>query len=75
MSNDEFGMSNGLNFEIRTSQWLIRPALIDRPEDLRVRPPATGGFFRFGEPLRNTLVANSTGNCFPEQQTLIEFRP
>ncbi len=53
----------------------IRLALIDRPEDLRVRPFATGGFFQFWERLRKTLVANSAGNGFAEQQSLIEFRP
>ncbi len=53
----------------------IRLALFDRPEDLRVRPFATGGFFQFWERLRKTLVANSTGNGFAEQQTLIELRP
>ncbi|MEN9678360.1 MAG: hypothetical protein RIS76_4256, partial [Verrucomicrobiota bacterium] len=49
----------------------IRLALINRPEDLRVRSFATGGFFPFWERLRKTLVANSTGNGFAEQQTLI----
>lgn len=53
----------------------IRLALIDRPEDLRVRPFATGGFFQFWERLRKTLVANPTGNGFAEQHTLIELRP
>lgn len=51
----------------------IRLALIDRPEDLRVRPFATGGFFQFWERLRKALVANSAGNGFAEQQSLIEF--
>lgn len=53
----------------------IRLALIDRPEDLRVRLFATGGFFQFWERLRKTLVTHATGNDFPEQQSLIEFRP
>ncbi len=53
----------------------IRLALIDRPEDLRVRPFATGGFFPFWERLRKTLVTHATGNDFVPQQTLIEFRP
>ena len=57
------------------SRPVIRLALMDRPEDLRVRPFATGGFFQFWERLRKTLVANSTGNGFAEQQTLIELRP
>jgi len=57
------------------SRPVIRLALIDRPEDLRVRPFATGGFFQFWERLRKTLVTNSTGNDFAEQQTLIELRP
>ena len=52
----------------------IRLALLDRPEDLRVRPFATGGFFQFWERLRKTLVANPAGNGFAEQQSLIEFR-
>jgi len=34
----------------------IRLALINRPEDLRVRPFATGGFFQFWEQLRKTLA-------------------
>lgn len=29
---------------------------------------------RVNERLRKTLVANSTGNCFAEQQTLMESR-
>ncbi len=53
----------------------IRLALIDRPEDLRVRSFATGGFFQFWERLRKTLFAHSTENDFAQQQTLIEFRP
>jgi type I site-specific restriction endonuclease len=52
----------------------IRLALIDRPEDLRVRLFATGGVFQFWERLRKTLVTHSTGNDFPEQQSLIEYR-
>jgi deoxyribodipyrimidine photo-lyase len=53
----------------------IRLALITRPEDLRLRPFATGGFFPFWERLRQTLVTNSPANDFPEPQSLIEYRP
>ena len=56
------------------SRPVIRLALIDRPEDLRVRPFATGGFFQFWERFRKTLVTHSAGNDFPEQQTVIKFR-
>jgi hypothetical protein len=60
---------------LRTSQWLIRPALIDCPEDLHVRPSATGGFFQFGKRLHKNLFATPAGNYFPQPQTLIELRP
>jgi len=53
----------------------IRLALINRPEDLRVRPFATGGFFQFWERLRQTLVPNLTADDSPDPQSLIEFRP
>jgi deoxyribodipyrimidine photo-lyase len=46
----------------------IRLVLMDRPEDLRIRPLATGGFFPFWERLRKTLVAGTA-----EQQTLLDF--
>ena len=46
----------------------IRLVLMDRPEDLRIRPFATGGFFPFWERLRKTLVAG-TG----DRQTLLDF--
>jgi deoxyribodipyrimidine photo-lyase len=52
----------------------VRLALVDRPEDLRLRPFATGGFFQFWERLRKTLATKKTGNDFAEQQSLIEFR-
>jgi hypothetical protein len=42
----------------------IRLALVDRPEDLRVRPFATGGFFQYWQRLRSTLVTSPTGNDF-----------
>jgi deoxyribodipyrimidine photo-lyase len=54
--------------------WFAGWWVIDRPEDLRVRPFATGGFFQFWERLRKTLVTHSTGNDFLDPQTLIEFR-
>ncbi len=53
------------------SRPVIRLALIDRPEDLRVRPFATGRLFQFCERLRRTLVTNSAGKSFAEQETLI----
>jgi deoxyribodipyrimidine photo-lyase len=46
----------------------VRLVLMDRPEDLRIRPFATGGFFPFWERLRKTLVAG-TG----DRQTLLDF--
>jgi hypothetical protein len=50
----------------------IRLALINRAEDLRVRPFATAGFFQFWDRLRLTLDTNSTGKDFPEPQRLIQ---
>jgi deoxyribodipyrimidine photo-lyase len=46
----------------------VRLVLMDRPEDLRIRPFATGGFFPFWERLRKTLVAGTA-----ERQTLLDF--
>jgi len=47
---------------------------IDRPEDLRIRPFASGGFFQFWDRLRKTLVANSgSGAPSRDQQLLIDF--
>jgi len=37
--------------------------LIDRPDDLRIRNFASGGFFQFWERLRKTFVANSATNA------------
>ena len=42
----------------------VRLVLIDRPEDLRIRHFASGGFFQFWERLRKMLVANSGQNPF-----------
>lgn len=46
---------------LRTSlaQAGIRLVLIDRPEDLRIRDFATGGFFQFWERIRKTFVSAS----------------
>lgn len=56
------------------SQAGVRLVLIDRPEDLRIRPFATGGFFQFWERIRKTLVATSTGSVSPAPQQLsLEF--
>jgi deoxyribodipyrimidine photo-lyase len=46
----------------------IRLVLMDRPEDLRIRPFATGGFFPFWERLRKILVSDST-----DRQTLLDL--
>lgn len=46
----------------------IELVLIDRPEDQRVRPFATAGFFPFWERLRKSLVSGS-----PDRQTLMDF--
>ncbi|MGL4399844.1 MAG: FAD-binding domain-containing protein [Luteolibacter sp.] len=46
----------------------IRLVLVDRPEDLRIRPFATGGFFPFWERLRKILVSDST-----DRQTLLDL--
>ena len=43
----------------RLAQAGVRLVLIDRPEDLRIRHYASGGFFQFWERLRQTLVTNS----------------
>ncbi|MCX6846724.1 MAG: hypothetical protein NTU84_09245 [Verrucomicrobia bacterium] len=53
----------------------IQLALIDRSEDLRVRPFATGGFFQFWERLRKGLVANTRDRGSSPQQILMEFSP
>lgn len=47
----------------------VKLVLIDRPEDLRIRPFATGGFFPFWERLRKILVSDST-----DRQTLLDLR-
>jgi deoxyribodipyrimidine photo-lyase len=54
----------------------LRLVLVERPEDLRVRPFATGGFFQFWDRVRKTLVAPSSGkdSTAPQQLTL-EFPP
>jgi deoxyribodipyrimidine photo-lyase len=51
----------------------ISLALVHRPEDLRIRAFATGGFFPFWTRLRQTLVPAPTGNDSPAQQSLIDF--
>ncbi len=48
----------------------VRLILIDRPEDLKIRHFATGGFFPFWERLRKTLVATPQQR---EIQTLMEY--
>lgn len=48
----------------------IRLVLVDRPEDVKVRQFATGGFFPFWERLRKTLVAAPQPR---EIQTLMEY--
>ncbi|NBV24753.1 MAG: hypothetical protein EBS05_22900 [Proteobacteria bacterium] len=40
----------------------IRLVLWDRPEDLRLRPLATGGFFPFWERLRKQLLTRAEKN-------------
>ena len=52
----------------------IRLVLIDRPEDLGIRPLATGGFFQFWERVRKPLAAASTGSeCSTPQQLSLDF--
>lgn len=60
----------------RLAQAGVRLVLIDRPEDLRVRPFANAGFFQFWERLRMTLVT-TPGKNEPSgaQQLSIEFPP
>ncbi len=43
----------------------IRLVFIDRPEDLRIRPFATSGFFPFWERLRKTLVTPQAADACP----------
>lgn len=51
----------------------IRLALIDRPEDLQLRPFATGGFFPFWERLRKSLFSVSDPRENPPAQRLLDF--
>jgi len=52
----------------------IRLVFCERPEDLRVRPFATGGFFQFWDRVRKTLVAPSSGKgSSGSQQLTLEF--
>jgi hypothetical protein len=54
----------------------VRLVLIDRPEDLRIRHFASGGFFQFWERLRKTFVANSGKNASSRTPQLsIDFPP
>ncbi len=56
------------------AQASIRLVLIDRPEDLGIRPLATGGFFQFWERVRKPLAAASTGSeCSTPQQLSLDF--
>lgn len=48
----------------------IRLVLIDRPEDLAVRPFATAGFFAFWERLQKTLVTTPGAGAPPKSQQL-----
>ncbi len=48
----------------------VRLVLVDRPEDLRLRPLATGGFFQFWERVRKTLVAPAGDSA---QQLTLDF--
>lgn len=58
----------------RLAQAGVRLVLLNRPEDLWVRPFASGGFFQFWERLRKTLVVNSGQNPLsPDQQLSINF--
>jgi len=59
---------------IALSQAGIRLVLIDRPEDLRIRHFATGGFFQFWERIRKTLFAASVlDHSSKTQQLSLEF--
>ena len=52
----------------------VRLILIDRPEDLQIRPFATGGFFQFWERLQKMLFAASTVSASPTTRQLsIDF--
>jgi deoxyribodipyrimidine photo-lyase len=52
----------------------IRLALADRPEDLRFRSFATGGFFQFWERVRESHASAMYGNSsLPTQQPVIQF--
>lgn len=60
----------------RLAQAGVRLVLIDRPEDLRIRHFASGGFFQFWERLRKTFVANSGKNASSRNPQLsIDFPP
>ena len=52
----------------------VRLVLIDRPEDIRVRPFAVAGFFPFWERLRKSLVARPSANESHPQQTLLDLQ-
>ena len=59
---------------IALSQAGIRLVLIDRPEDLRIRHFATGGFFQFWDRIRKTLFAASVlDHSSKTQQLSLEF--
>ena len=49
----------------------IQLVLIERPEDLKIRPFATGGFFQFWERLRKTPATRSTGIVTSGSQQLL----
>lgn len=56
------------------SQVGVRLVLVDRPEDLRIRPFATGGFFQFWERIRKSFVSTPTGKDFTtHDQLTLEF--
>ena len=51
----------------------VRLVLVDRAEDLRIRPFATGGFFPFWDRLRKTLLSKLPSGGGPEPQILMDF--
>jgi deoxyribodipyrimidine photo-lyase len=59
---------------VALSQAGIRLVLIDRPEDLRIRHFATGGFFQFWERVRKTLfVTQVLDHSSKSRQLSLEF--
>jgi hypothetical protein len=54
----------------RLAQAGVRLVLLNRPEDLRIRHFASGGFFQFWERLRKMLVANCGKNALARDKQL-----